>query len=393
MEIKKVREDFPLLKHCVYLDAASTTPTPKCVVQAMNEYFYTYNTNVGRGVYSLAVKATEKVEEVRKRLGDFINSPPENIVFTKNTTEAINLVANGLKFKKGDTIIVPNIEHHSNFLPWLRLRKEGVNVKIIKAEKNGIVDPSVIEDKIDENTKLITVSYVSNVLGVVQDIEEIGKIAKDNDILYMVDAAQAIGHIKVDVKKINADFVAFPGHKGLLGPVGTGFLYSKLLHKLEPFNIGGGTVIDVSENKYKLEKPPARFEAGTLNIAGIIGLGSAVSYLESIGIKKIEKYCMELTEEMYSKLSEIDKVICYGDIENIHGIVSFNVKGKDPNKVARLLDKKSKICVRSGHHCAIPLIKHIGAKKYGGTVRASVHCYNNFMDIEKLINTIKEVSV
>ena len=393
MNPKDLRDDIPLLEDYVYLDAASTTPTPKPVVEAINEYYYKYNANTGRGAYSLAVRATEKLEDAREKVADFVNAKPEEIIFTKNTTESINLVANGLRFRKGDSIIVPNIEHHSNYLPWLKLREKGVNIRVIKADENCIVDPGDIEDAIDENTRLITVTHVSNAIGSMQDIKRIGRIADENNILFLVDAAQSIGHMKFDVKKFKVNFAAFPGHKGTLGPVGTGFLYCNLqnIDELEPSSLGGGTIIDVSEDRIKLEEPPRRFEAGTLNIAGFIGLGAAIDYIKSIGIERIEKHGARLTRKLYKSIIEIDKVECYGSPQNIYGIVSFNVDNISPDDVARKLDEKARICVRSGHHCAIPAMRHLGVHERGGTVRASIHYYNILEDVEILAETINEI--
>jgi len=393
MNPQNLRDDIPLLKDYVYLDAASTTPTPKPVVEAMTRYYYKYNANTGRGAYSLAVKATEKLENARQKVADFVNAQPEEIIFTKNTTEAINIVANGLRFERGDSIIVPNIEHHSNYLPWLKLREKGVKIKIVKADKDGIINPESIKDAIDEKTKLITITHVSNAIGSVQDIKRIGKIADENGILFMVDAAQSIGHMKFDAKELKANFVAFPGHKGTLGPVGTGFLYCNLqnVEELEPSSLGGGTVIDVLGDQFKLEEPPRRFEAGTLNIAGFIGLGAAIDYIKSIGIDRIEKHCTWLTGKLYKSIIDIDKVECYGNPKNIYGIVSFNVDDINPDDVARKLDEMARICVRSGHHCAIPAMRHLGVHDRGGTVRASIHYYNILEDVEILAESINEI--
>jgi cysteine desulfurase/selenocysteine lyase len=394
METSEVRADIPLLEKVIYLDAASTTPTPKPVVEAMCDYFYNYNANTGRGAYSLSIKATQKMKDAKQKVASFINASPKEIVFTKNTTEAINIVANGLSFKKGDSIIVPNIEHHSNFLPWINLRKKGVNLKIVKADSNGIVNPSSIEKAIDETTRIITVTHVSNAIGSVQEVHEIGKIAREKDLLYLVDAAQSIGHMNVDINDINADFAAFPGHKGTLGPVGTGFLYcnQKRVSELEPTSLGGGTVLDVSEDDFELETFPAKFEGGTSNIAGFIGLGASIDYINRIGMGKIEKHSINLTQELYSSLASIENVTCYGNPQNIYGIVSFNINNMHPHDVAKILDEIGGICVRSGYHCAIPAIKHIGAYEQGGTVRASVHYYNTSEEIQKLAKTVGEIA-
>lgn len=342
----------------------------------------------------MAVKATQKMAESRGKVAGFINALPEEVVFTKNTTEAINIVAQGLSFKKGDSLVVPNIEHHSNFLPWLNLKKKGVDVRVVKADADGILDPSKIEDAVDHTTRLITLTHVSNALGSRQDVEEIGKIAEEKGSLYMVDAAQSVGHIKIDVKKMKADFVAFPGHKGTLGPVGTGFLYCNPEEalNLESTILGGGTVSDVSESGYVLEEFPARFEAGTPNIAGFIGLGASIDYIKKIGLEKIEKHSKSSTRLLYDSLVELKNVTCYGDPQNIYGIVSFNINNMNPHDVAKILDEVKGICVRSGYHCAIPAIKHVGAYEKGGTVRASLHYYNTLEEIQVLADTVEEIA-
>jgi len=390
----QIRADIPLLRDIIYLDAASTTPTPEPVVNAMVDYYHNFNANTGRGAYKTAVKSTSKFDDARDKIAHLINCAKDEVIFTKNTTEAINLVAKGLDFKKGDSIILPNIEHHSNFLPWLQLKKHGINLKVIKANEFGVIDAADVEKAVDENTKLITTTHISNSIGSCQPIYEMGDIAQDNNILYLVDAAQSAGHMELDVKKIKADFISFPGHKGLLGPVGTGFLYGKKesSENLEPVNLGGGTVSNVTEEDYVLEPVPARFEAGTQNIAGFIGLGAAVDYVKRIGIENIQRYSMKLTKYMYERINEIDNSICYGDPENIHGIVAFNIEGMNSHDVAKILDEIKNICVRSGYHCAIPAIRHVGADALGGTVRASVHCYNNKEEIDIFAETVNEIS-
>jgi len=391
---KDIRADIPMLEDIIYLDAASTTPTPKPVVDAMCDYFYNYNVNTGRGAYNLAVRSTNEFESSRTKISKFFGSDPSEIIFTKNTTEAINLVANGINFKKGDNIVVPNIEHHSNFIPWLNLKKLGVELKIVKADPNGIIDASDVMDAVNGNTKLITTTHVSNAIGSVQPVKEIGEFAEANNILYLVDAAQSAGHMKFNVKDVKADFISIPGHKGLLGPIGTGFLYCKeeATNELKPMNYGGGTVIDVTEENFTLEKSPARFEGGTQNIAGVIGLGAAVDYLKTIGMEKIEDHSKKLTKKLYQEVVDIDNTIVYGSPENIYGIVAFNIDGVNAHDVAKILDEVKNICVRSGHHCAIPAIRHIGAYELGGTVRASVHYYNTHEEIEIFGETLREIS-
>ena len=394
MQVTDVRKDIPFLDEVIYLDAASTTPTPQSVVDAMCEYYYHFNSNTGRGAYRTAVKATTEVEKTRVKLSKLINCDPEEIIFTKNTTEAINMVVNGLNYEKGESIIVPNIEHHSNFIPWLNLKNYGVKTRIIKSNQQGVVKSVDIEEAVDKNTKLITLTHISNSIGSIQPIEEVGKIAKENDVLYMVDAAQSIGHMSIDVKKTQADFIAFPGHKGLLGPVGTGFLYcnKEIAETLNPINLGGGTVTDVTEDHFELAKVPARFEGGTQNISGFIGLGAASDYINRIGLDKIEKHGKKLTEMMYNGVIEIENSIVYGHPENIYDMLGFNINGVNCHDVAKILDEQENICVRSGMHCAIPAIRQIGAYEFGGTVRASIHYYNTKEEIRTLISTLDEIS-
>lgn len=394
MKTADVRSDIPFLDEVIYLDAASTTPTPQPVVDAMCDYYHHFNSNTGRGAYRTAVKATSEVKNTRLKLAKFINCDPQEIIFTKNTTEAINMVAHSISFEKGDSIIVPNIEHHSNLVPWLNLKKKGVEIEIVKSDQYGVVDSADIENAVDGSTKFISITHISNSIGSIQPVEEIGKIAKKNDLLYMVDAAQSVGHISVDTKKLNADFIAFPGHKGLLGPVGTGFLYcnQEVIDRLEPVNLGGGTVVDVTLEDFKLSQAPARFEGGTQNISGLIGLGAAVDYLRRIGLDRIEKHGKKLTRMMFNGIRDIDNSVVYGRPEDIYDMVGFNINGVNCHDVAKILDEQKTICVRSGMHCAIPAIRQIGAYEFGGTVRASIHYYNTEEEIKTLIDTLEEIS-
>lgn len=395
---EKIREDFPILKNITYLDSASTSLTPKPVIEAISDYYYNYNANIGRGAYKTAIKTGQKVESTRFKIASLINASEEEIIFTQNTTNAINTVINGYPFEKNENIIISDVEHHSNFIPWINLEKRSKNnlsldVKIANADSDGIIKPSKIRELIDNNTRMIAITHISNSIGSRQDINNISKIVHEYDDVYLlIDVAQSIGHTKIDVKKINADFIAAPGHKGLLGPTGTGFLYGKkeLLEKLSPTNLGGGTVTNLKNKEFELENVPYRFEGGTQNISGIIGFGKAIDYINDLKISKIEKHSIYLTKELYKLLSEIDNVIVYGNIDNIFNIVSFNIKNVNPHDVSKILDETGNICVRSGYHCAIPSLDIINANE--GTVRASIHCYNNLEDIKKLANSVKEIS-
>lgn len=394
MKTADVRRDIPLLADVVYLDAASTTPTPRPVVEAISDYFYNYNANTGRGAYRMAVKATQKLDEARNKIARFVKADPNEIIFTKNTTEAINMVACGLEFERGDNIVVPNIEHHSNLVPWLNLQEKGVELRMVKADEEGVIDPESFNEIVDGKTRLVSITHISNSLGTVQPVEEIAEIAENNGTMCLIDAAQSVGHMEVDVKQLKADFVAFPGHKGLLGPVGTGFLYcaENAQKELKPLNLGGGTVEDVTDKDFNLTEAPDCFEGGTQNIAGFIGLGTAIDYLERIGMSSIEKHSKKLTRIMYQEIQDLEKVTTYGSPENIYGIVSFNIDNINPHDLAKILDETKSICVRSGFHCAIPSMKHIGAYEIGGTVRASIHYYNTQEEIKILSETLKKVS-
>lgn len=394
MKTAQVRRDIPLLEEVIYLDAASTTPTPRPVVEAISDYFYNYNANTGRGAYRLAARATQKLDETRDKIASFVNSNPNEIIFTKNTTEAINMVARSLEFRKGDNIVVSNVEHHSNLVPWLNLQEKGLELRMVKADGKGVVDPESVNEMIDGKTRLVSITHISNSLGTVQPVEAISKISEDMGVRCLIDAAQSAGHMQIDLKKLKADFVAFPGHKGLLGPVGTGLLYcaERAQEELKPLNLGGGTVDYVSDNDFKLTDAPACFEGGTQNIAGFIGLGAAIDYLNRIGMSTIQRHTKKLTRNMYQEIQDLEKVTIYGSPENIYGIVSFNINNINPHDLAKILDETKSICVRSGFHCAIPSIKHIGAYDSGGTVRASLHYYNTQEEIDILVEILKGVS-
>jgi len=379
-----VREDFPVLKEVVYLDSTATTQTPVPAVEAMVEYFYRYAGNHGRGAHRLARETTNRYEDARETVARFLNTEPSKTVFTKNTTEGINLIANSYPWEAGDHIVTTLLEHHSNLLPWLRLQKKGVNITIVSPDSEGRIDTSLIENAFTEKTKLVAVTHISNVFGSVQDVKSITKHAHKNGIKVLIDGAQSAGHIPVDIKDLGCDFFATAGHKGLLGPQGTGVLYIKEPETLESASLGGGTVSDVSGLTYVLEPSPACFEAGTPNIPGVIGLGKAVEYLEKIGVSEIEKHEIKLSMEAAKRLSELEHVEVYGP-EDRTGIVPFNVKGLHAHDVALILDQTKKICIRSGHHCAIPITRFL---KVESTARASFALYNTEEEVEILVNAV-----
>ena len=391
--VDQVRADIPFLSTgIIYLDNAATTLKPQPVIDAMVEYFSEYGGNVGRGLHRSARMATEAFEGAREEVAKVIRAKSEEIAFAKSTTEAINIVAEGLKFQRGDGIITSLFEHHSNLLPWQRLEaKRGVKLEIVGSSKECLLDPSEFEAAIDGKTRLITTHHVSNSVGSLQPIKEIGRIARDHGVLYLIDAAQSVGHMPVDVRDIGCDFLVAPGHKGLLGPQGTGFLYARegRFNELEPLLVGGGIVEEVMPHSYKLVKPPQVFDAGTPNIPGIIGLGRACEYVLDIGIEKIAERERKLTEMM--KIENINHVEIYGprDRSRRCGLVSFNVEGLGHHDVAAMLDELASIAVRSGHHCAQPTMRHLHVE---GTVRASVHYYNLESEVEKFITMLEQIA-
>lgn len=383
-DVYAVREDFPVLKEVVYLDNTATTQTPIPAVEAMVDYFYRYAGNHGRGAHRLARETTNHYEDARETVARFLSAEPSKTILTKNTTEGINLIANSYPWEAGDHIVTTLLEHHSNLLPWLHLQKKGVNVTVVNPDSMGIIDISTIENAFTEKTKLVAITQISNVFGSVQDVKGVTKIAHRNGIKVLIDGAQSAGHMPVNLKDLDCDFFATAGHKGLLGPQGTGVLYIKEPEMLESASVGGGTVSDVSGYTYVLEPSPACFEAGTPNIPGVIGLGRAVEYVEKIGVSEIEKYEIKLSREAAKRLSELEHVEVYGPEDRI-GIVPFNVKGLHAHDVALILDQTRKICVRSGHHCAIPITRFL---KVDGTVRASFALYNTREEVDLLVNAV-----
>ncbi|NTV78717.1 MAG: cysteine desulfurase [Clostridiales bacterium] len=387
-DLPAIRKDFPLLEEFIYLDNAATTQTPVPAVKAMEEYFYKYAANHGRGAHRLARKTTDKYEDARETVASFINADVTGTVFTRNATESINMVAYGLQWHPKDHVIVSIVEHHSNLLPWLRLRDQGVEVTAVQVDKDGVVDPKQIELSITDKTCLIAVNHVTNTFGSIQDIGAITDIGHKNGCQVLVDASQSAGHMPLDMKKVGADFLVTPGHKGLLGPQGTGILCLKDTDSIKPMYVGGGMVNSVSIESYQIEASPARFEAGTPNIPGVIGLGRAVEYVKDAGIENVEKHETTLAKKAASLLAEIPQVQVYGP-ENRAGVVSFDVEGMNPHDVAIILDQTRKICVRSGYHCAMPALQNMGLK---GTVRASFALYNTMEEVEALAEAVSNIA-
>ncbi len=387
-DLPAIRKDFPVLEEYIYLDNAATTQTPVPAVKAMEEYFYKYAANHGRGAHRLARKTTDKYEDARETVASFINADVTGTVFTRNATESINMVAYGLQWHPKDHVIVSIVEHHSNLLPWLRLRDQGVEVTAVQVDKDGVVDPKQIELSITDKTCLIAVNHVTNTFGSIQDIGAITDIGHKNGCQVLVDASQSAGHMPLDMKKVGADFLVTPGHKGLLGPQGTGILCLKDTDSIKPMYVGGGMVNSVSIESYQIEASPARFEAGTPNIPGVIVLGRAVEYVKDAGIENVEKHETTLAKKAASLLAEIPQVQVYGP-ENRAGVVSFDLEGMNPHDVAIILDQTRKICVRSGYHCAMPALQNMGLK---GTVRASFALYNTMEEVEALAEAVSNIA-
>lgn len=397
MDIESIRKDFPILqrkvhgKPLVYFDNAATSQKPMQVIDAIDFYYKNYNANIHRSIHELGEEATAKFEEAHEKVADFINADSyQNIVFTKNTTESLNLVAYSLtaNLKKGDEIVISQMEHHSNFVPWQQLAKQrGLKLKFIKVDDEGKLDEESIKENITKKTKIVSLTHVSNVLGTINPIEEIAKIAHENNSLMVVDGAQAAPHMPVDVKKLDADFYAFSGHK-MLGPTGIGVLYGKkeLLESMQPFLYGGEMIREVRFDDTSFNELPWKFEAGTMNIAEGIGLGVAVDYLTKIGMRQIQQRDKELVEYAMERLREIDGIAIYGPKDR-GAVISFNVDNIHAHDVAQILDSEG-VAVRAGHHCCMPLMSVL---KVPATARASFYLYNTEQEIDTFINGIYKV--
>lgn len=404
MNIDNIREDFPILskkvngKPFIYFDNACTSLKPKQVIDAVVGYYSDYTACAGRSVHKFATRTTQEFERAREKVSKFINAKkPEEIIWTKNTTEAINLVSHSFRFNKGDKILTTNLEHSSGLLPWqVRCDKGDVTLDFVMCKGDGEFDAEEFKKKIDKNTRLVSVIHASNVTGTRAPLEEIIKIAHDNGSLVLVDGAQSVPHYTIDVRKLDIDFLAFSGHK-MCGPTGIGCLYGKydLLKELEPFIIGGETIKDADLKTHVLEDIPQRFEGGIQNYAGAIGLGAAIDYLSSIGMKNIEEYEKGLVKFLIEGLLTVPSIDLIGprDYNKKGDLVSFNIKGMEPHDVAIMLDEQN-IFVRSGMQCAYPIHKCMNQPK--GSARASLYFYNTKEEIktfiEKLTNIAKAFS-
>ena len=390
---KKLKKDFPIFKNnknLIYFDNASTTQKPKQVIGAIKRFYETSNANIHRGVYELSQKATKEYKESKKTVAEFINADPDEIIFTRSTTEAINFLSYTLpSFKGKNEIVLTEMEHHSNLVPWQQLAKRNkMDLKFIKMKSDFTLDMRDAKRKITNKTAILSVVHVSNSLGTINPVKKIIRIAKKKNAITIVDAAQSVGHMKVDVKDLDCDFFAFSGHK-ILGPLGIGVLYGKtrLLEKLQPFNFGGDMIKFVSFESAEWNTIPEKFEAGTQNIAGAVGLAEAIKYLKKIKIINIEKYEKELIKYLLKKIEKIKKIEIYNSMKNTAGILSFNIKGIHSHDIASLLDDYN-IAIRAGHHCTMPLMKKL---KISGTARVSFYFYNTKEDIDKFVKALKEI--
>lgn len=391
-----IKEDFPILKNrdIAYLDSGATTQKPKYVINAIDNYYEKNNANPHRGAYELSVQATEEYEGARKKVAKFINAKvPEEIIFTKNASEALNLIAYsyGLdKLKKNEEVVISIMEHHSNLVPWQYVtEKTGSTLKYMYINDEYELSDKEIEEKITDKTKVVGIAHISNVLGTINNVEKIIKYAHSKGAIVIVDCSQSIPHMQIDVQKMDADFIVFSGHK-MLAPLGIGVLYGKkeLLNQMRPFLMGGDMIDYVYEQKTTFAKLPNKFEAGTQNVEGVVGLGAAIDYIEKIGYNKIQEIETELLEYAREELQKLDFVKLYmtPNKENHSSVISFNVKGVHPHDVASILDANG-ICVRSGNHCAQPLMRYLGIDS---TCRASFYIYNTKEDVDRLVDALKK---
>ena len=389
------KDEFPILQErkISYLDSGATTQKPQCVIDAIESYYKECNANPHRGAYSLSIEATEKYESTREKIAKFINAKNrEEIIFSKNATESLNLIAYsyGLdNLKKDDEVVLSIMEHHSNLVPWQYVtKKTNSKLKFMYINKDYELSKEEIESKITDKTKVVGITHVSNVLGTINNVKKIIKYAHKKGAVVIVDASQSIPHMKIDVQDLDADFLVFSGHK-MFAPLGIGVLYGKkeLLNKMTPFLMGGDMIEYVYEQNTTFAPLPNKFEAGTQNVEGVIGLGSAIDYIEKIGYKEIQNVEEAITKYAVNELSKLDFLELYitPHLENHSTVISFNIKGVHPHDVASILDSNG-VCVRSGNHCAQPLLRYLGMDS---TCRASFSIYNTKEDVDNLVEALK----
>ncbi len=417
--ISEVRKDFAFFKNnpdVAYLDNAATTQRPDCVLEAVSEFYKTVNSNPLRGLYQVSLAATEAYEQARAKVAGFIGAKrPEEIIFTKNASESLNLVAFSLSeavLKEGDEILVGIMEHHSNMLPWrAAAERKGAKVSYLKPMKRkpegvqagaddayaedptdeGLITPELFEASLTEKTKIVAITHVSNVFGRENDIKTFAKICHDRGIVIVADGSQSVPHTRVDVQDMDADFLAFSGHK-MCGPMGIGVLYGKYewLEKIPPFLTGGEMIELVTLDRITYAEIPHKFEAGTVNAGGAIGLKAAIDYYEKVGFDNIIARENELTEYAYKKLNEVEgiRIIGSADPKEHHGILTFTLQDVHPHDIAYILDEQAHVAIRAGHHCAQPLLKYLGTPS---TARASLAFYNTEAEIDRLVECLSKM--
>ncbi|NBD26111.1 cysteine desulfurase [Paenibacillus glycinis] len=398
MNVQAIREQFPILHQnvnghpLVYLDSAASSQKPRSVIDAVSRFYEHDNANVHRGVHTLGSRATDAYEGAREKTAKFLNAAsPQEIIFTRGTTTALNLVASSYARAvcgEGDEIVITQMEHHSNLIPWQQAAKAtGATLKYIPLQKDGSIRLADVEATVTDRTKLVSVMYVSNVLGVVNPIKEITAIAHKHGAKMVVDGAQSTPHMKVDVRDLDCDFYAFSGHK-MCAPTGIGALYGKkaLLEAMEPVEFGGEMIdhVDLYDSTWK--ELPWKFEGGTPIIAGAVGLGAAIDFLNEIGLDEIERHEHKLAAYAYDRLSTIEGISIFGPVENRAGLVTFNLNDVHPHDVATVLDTKG-IAIRAGHHCCQPLMRYLNVSS---TARASFYLYNTEEDVDRLIDGLHQ---
>lgn len=400
LNVKKIKKDFPIFnrkikgKEIVYLDSAATSQKPYIVIEKLKEFYEYFNSNVHRAIHTLSYEATQLFEETRKEVAKFINARPEEIIFLKNCTEAINLVANSLAFsffERKNNIVTTIMEHHSNLVPWYLLKKRfGIDVKYVDINDQGLLKYGDFEKYCNKKTKLIALTHSSNMLGTINDIKRVKEISEKYGSLILIDGAQSVPHFKVNVKKIDCDFLAFSAHK-MLGPTGVGILYGKkeFLEKMEPFLGGGEMIKEVELNKIEWNELPYKFEAGTPNFADVAAFKYAIEYLKKVKMENVRKNDERLVRYCIKRFSEIKNLEIYGPLnyKKRSGLISFNLKGIHAHDVSQILDYDG-IAIRSGHHCTMPLHRRLNIQ---ASCRASFYIYNQKEDVDKLVEGLIKI--
>jgi len=399
-DVDTIRKDFPILgreihgKKLVYLDNAATSQKPQSVIDAITRYYEEYNSNVHRGIHTLSEEATDGFEQARLKVARFIKAPStRGVIFVRNTTEAINLVAQAWarkRLKPGDEILLSRMEHHSNLIPWQMVASEtGAKLRFIHLNVNGTMNLSNIDELINDRTRLVAVSHMSNVLGTINPVRQLADLAHARGALMLADGAQSVPHMPVDVNELGCDFLAFSGHK-MLGPTGTGVLWGResILEEMDPFMGGGSMILEVSCETATWNEIPQKFEAGTPDVAGAIGLGAAIDYLQHLGMENVRRHEVEVTTYALDRLSSVEDLMIFGpmDPEVRGGVISFNLLDVHPHDLGTILDQEG-VAIRAGHHCCQPLMKWLDVS---ATARASFYLYNRPDEVDALVSALNK---